>query len=81
MNTVRHAIGPYEDLTTTLEKCKLRWYGHITRSKVLAKMVLQDTVQGGRSKGRQKRRWEDSISEWIGLGLGEALQNAEDREE
>ena len=29
---------------------------------------------------RQKKRWEDSISEWTGLGLGEALRKAKDRE-
>ena len=39
------------------------------------------TVQGGRRKGRQKKRWEDNISEWAGLGLGEALRKADDREE
>ena len=44
-------------------------------------MTLQGTVQGGRRKGRQKNTWEDDISEWTGLGLGEALRKAEDREE
>ena len=51
----------------------INWYGHITRSTGLAKMVLQDTVQGGRRKGRQKKRWKDNITEWTGLKLGEAL--------
>ena len=27
------------------------------------------TAQGGRRKGRQKKRWEDNIPEWTGLGL------------
>ena len=54
--------------------------GHITRSTGLAKMILQDTVQGGRRKGRQKKRWEDNITEWTGLKLGEALRKAENRE-
>ena len=44
-------------------------------------MILQGMVQGGRWKGRQKKRWEDNISEWIGLRLREALRKAEDREE
>ena len=44
-------------------------------------MILQDTVQGGRRKGRQKKRWEYNKSEWTGLGLGESLPKAEDREE
>ena len=80
-NTIRQAIGPYEDLLTTVMKCKLRWYRHITRSTGLAKMILQGTVQGGRRKGRQKKRWEDNITEWTGLKLGEALRKAENREE
>ena len=43
-------------------------------------MILQGTVQGGRRKGRQKKRWEDNIMEWTGLNLGEALRKAENRE-
>ena len=78
---IRQAIGPYEDLLTTVKKRKLRWYGHKTRSSGLAKMILQGTVQGGRRRGRQKKRWEDNITEWTGLKLGEALRKAENREE
>ena len=63
-NTIRHAIGLYEDRITTVRKRKLRWYGHITRKTGLAKMILQGTVQGGRRKGRQK--WEYNILEKIG---------------
>ena len=43
-------------------------------------MILQGTVQGGRRKGRQKMRWEDNITEWTGLKLGEALWKAVNRE-
>ena len=60
---------------------KLRCYGHITRSTGLAKMILLATAQGKSRKDRQKKRWEDNISEWTGVELGEALQKAEDREE
>ena len=49
------------DLITTVRKLKLRWYGHMTRSTGLAKMFLQGKVQGGRRRGRQKKRWEDNI--------------------
>ena len=63
----------YEDLITTVRYRKSRWYGHITRSTRLAKMILKGTLQGGRKTGRQKKRWEDNLSEWTGLGLGEAL--------
>ena len=68
-NTIRHAFGPYEDLINIVRKRKLRWYGHITRSTGLARMIRQGSVQGGKRKGRQKKRWEDNVSEWTGLGL------------
>ena len=80
-NRIRQAIGPYEDLLTTVKKRKPRWYVHKTRSTGLAKMILQGTVQGGRRRGRQKKRWEDNVTEWTGLNLGEALRKAENREE
>ena len=50
------------------------------KSTGLAK-ILQGTVLGGRSKDRQKKRWQDNISEWTELGLDEALPKAEDSDE
>ena len=77
---VQQSIGPFDDLLTTVKKRKLKWYGHVVRSKGLAKTILQGTVQGQRARGRQRKRWEDNIREWTGLKLGEALREAEDRE-
>ena len=54
-----------------VEKRKLQWYGHVSRSSGLAKAILQGTVKGivkgGRRQGRQKKRWEENIREWTGL--------------
>ncbi|KAJ8388236.1 hypothetical protein AAFF_G00136070 [Aldrovandia affinis] len=72
--------GRHDDLLTIVEKRKLRWYGHITRSSGLAKTILQGTVQGGRKRGRPKKRWEDNIQEWTQLRLSETVRAAEDRE-
>ena len=47
------------------------------RRKIKAKTVQLDLTL---RKGRQKKRWEDNISEWTRLGLGEALRKAEDRD-
>ena len=76
-NRTRQAIGPHEDLLTTVKQRKLRWYGHITRSTGLAKTVMQGTVQGGRRRGRQRKRWEDNKPEWTGWTLGAAMRKAE----
>ena len=45
---IGNAIGPYEDLLTSVKKHNLKGYGHITQSSGLAKTILQVTVQGGR---------------------------------
>ena len=74
------AIGPYEDLLTSVKRRKLKWYGHVTRSSGLAKTILQGTVQGGRRRGRQRKRWEDNIKEWTGLEWNIILRKAENRE-
>ena len=72
-----NAIGPYEDLLTSVKKCKLKWYGHVTRSSGLAKTILQGTVQGGRR--RQRKRWEDNIKEWTHLEWNIILRKAENQ--
>ena len=78
---IGNAIGPYEDLLTSVKRGKLKWYGHITRSSGLAKTFLQGTVQGGRQRGRQRKRWQDNIKEWTGLEWNIILRKAENREE
>ena len=42
--------------------------------------ILQGTVKGARGRGRQKKRWDDNIKEWTGMGFGDSLRAAEDRE-
>ena len=79
-NRIRQAIGPFEDLLTTIKRRKLKWFGHVTRGDGLAKTVLQGTVRGGRKRGRQKKRWEDNITEWTELQLCETVTRAKDRE-
>ena len=64
---IRQAIGPYDDILTTVKKRKLKWFGHVSRSAGLAKTILQRTVQGGRRRGRQKKRWENDTSERTGF--------------
>ena len=34
----------------------------------------------GERRERQKKRWEDNIKEWTGMGTGDSLRAAEDRE-
>ena len=76
-----NAIGQYEDLLASVKRRKLKWYGHVIRSPGLAKTTLQGTVQGGRRRDRQRKRWEDNVKEWTGLEWNIILRKAENREE
>ena len=78
-NRIQNATRVHDDLTM-VKKRKLRWYGHISRTSGMTKTILQKTVKGARRRGRQKKRWEDNIKEWVGIGFGDSLRAAEDRE-
>ena len=77
---IQQAIGPHEDLLTTVKRRKLQWYGHVSRSSGLAENILQGTVKGGRRHGRQRKRWEDNTREWTGLEFGRSQKAVENRE-
>ena len=46
----------------------------------MAKTILQGAAKGARRRGRQNKRWEDNIKEWTGMGFGDFLRAAEDRQ-
>ena len=74
---IKAAIGEYE-LLIMVKKRKLRWFGHVSRSSVLAKTILQGTMNGKRN-GRQKKTWENSIKEWTGMDFVSSTRAAENR--
>ena len=77
---IQQAIGPHEDLLTTVNRHKLQWYGHVSRSSGLARTILQGTVKGVRRQGRQRKRWDDNIREWTGLEFAKSQRAVENRE-
>ena len=77
---IQQAIGPHEDLLTIVKRRKLHWYGHVSHSSGLARTILQGTMKGGGRQGRQKKRWEDNIREWTGLGFAKSQRAVESRE-
>ena len=77
---IQQAIGPHEDLLTMVKRCKLQWYGHVSRSSGLAKTILQGTVKGGRRQGGQRKRWDDIIRDWTGLEFAKSQRVVENRE-
>ena len=76
-NRIQNATGVHDDHLTMVKKRKVKWYGHTSRSSGMAKTVLQGTVKGARRRRRQKKRWEDNIKEWMGMGFGDSPRAAE----
>ena len=77
---IQQAIGPHGDLLTIAKRRKLQWYGRVCRSSGLANTILQGTVKRGRRQGKQRKRWEDNITEWAGLEFGKSQRAVENRE-
>ena len=42
-------------------------------------MDMSPAVKGGRRQGRKKKRWEDNIREWTGLGFAKYQRAAKNR--
>ena len=76
---IQQAIGPHEDLLAIVKRRKLQWYGHVSRSSGLAKMILQGKVKGGRRQSRQRKRWKDNIREWTCLEFAKFQRAVENR--
>ena len=51
----------------------IKWYGNVSRSSGLSTTILQGTVNGGRRRDGQRKRWEDNINELTGLSIAESL--------
>ena len=77
---IQEAVGPCGDLLIIIKRRKLQWYGHVSRSSGLAKIILQGTLKGGRRHVRQRKRWEDNIREWTGLEFAKSQRAVENRE-
>ena len=75
---IQTAIGEYDKLITMAKKRNLMWFGHVSRSSDLASTIRQVTVNGKR-RGKQKKRWEDTIKELTGINFASSTMAAEDR--
>ena len=66
---IQQVVGPHEDLLTILKRCKLQWYGHVSRSSGLARTILQGT-----ERGEKTRQTEEEVGrqhqgmDWPGVG-------------
>jgi len=73
-------LNEEKQLLYSIKISKISYYGHIMRkTNRLEKVIKQGCISSYRSRGWQRRRWTEDITDWTGLQINMAVRVTEDR--
>ena len=80
--TIREALG-VESVLLQIERCQLRWFGHVHRMPVYrdVRRIMEWVPEGRRRRGRPRLRWKDDINKIIercGMEYNDAIDICQD---
>ena len=74
-------ISPGISLEGMMLKLKLQYFGHLMRRvDSLEKTLMLGGIEGRRTRGRQRMRWQNGITDSMDMSLSELQESVVDRE-
>lgn len=61
MGRRRRKCNPQDPLLATIKRCKLTWFGYVTRHSSFSKTIMQGTADERRKLRRQWKNWSENV--------------------